>query len=220
MRGGHAGRSALVLPESLGHVTCFTPPPKVRTVLPHWTACTCATCLTCSLRLRSRALSFVLSHLMTRWRNLLTQNPGPTEYERDCAEERCARRTRTNEAGDAAPGSQDSTMPSVVLIQKSTLEHDAQRSEALGSAADSRKCGTASPARSGGLRSVVTFDRGGAIAANIANGTLQFGTLQWVTSFRIDDSRTESRGAWRGGRYKAGQSALREQGRSKSNWHP
>ena len=36
------------------------------------------------------------------------QKPGPTEHERDLVEELCARRTRINEAGDAAPGSQDS----------------------------------------------------------------------------------------------------------------
>ena len=37
------------------------------------------------------------------------RNPGPVEHERDLAEEEhSARRTRTNEAGDAVPGSQDS----------------------------------------------------------------------------------------------------------------
>ena len=33
---------------------------------------------------------------------------GPAEHERDLVEELCARRTRINEAGNAAPGSQDS----------------------------------------------------------------------------------------------------------------
>ena len=126
------------------------------------------------------------------------QNPGPTAHERDREEERSARRTRINEAGDAAPGSQDSitqkvqnlqltdsrhrrplvqpehhrqcptledplrrdhvsngtTLLSVVLIQPEiqTMASCCPWVRSTGSAADSRKRGPASPARSGGLR--------------------------------------------------------------------
>ena len=47
------------------------------------------------------------------------QNLGPAAHKKNCAEERCARRTRINEAGDGAPGSQDSITRGVQNLQLS-----------------------------------------------------------------------------------------------------
>ena len=47
------------------------------------------------------------------------QNPRPAAHERNRAEERCARRTRINETGDAAPGSQISITRGAQNLQRS-----------------------------------------------------------------------------------------------------
>ena len=80
--------------------------------------CSLFTC--CSLRLKSRA-AFVHRQSLTLGATLEepshggyaaegvgeAQKPGPAPREGDITEERTARRTRINEAGDAVPGSQD-----------------------------------------------------------------------------------------------------------------
>ena len=80
-------------------------------------------------------------------------------------------------------------------------------------AAVPRKCFVSSFGRP--AHSVTPFDRGGAIAAIIARRTLQLGTSQRVTSFKIDD-RTQPPHRYS----RAGQTAARRLPQSLGNGHP
>ena len=159
----------------------------------------------CSLRLQSRVVLVVRLPTSTQPFPLdvtLEQPPGAWARRRTrgqlctrgTVQKNVARRTRINEAGDAAPGSQDSTtrrvrnlqLPDTLAMQTTRSDpappptpnsrtpaqprshrslhwkyrswsHDAHGSEARVSAADTRKCGSASTARSGSLRILCTI---------------------------------------------------------------